>query len=168
MEGIIHIVAYQPRELWIEGNKVTRMQKIKPKHESTILVVFYDDGNEEEIIEPILVEFIGQKPQEAEIVEEVEEKPPYLDDKIFAVSDEIDRIETIEVEKKREKYQHCNHNKSGFAIRFLQVARSNDIETVGQLLAVGRVKFGQFRNIGPNCSEKVSEALKNLYGIEKW
>ena len=48
------------------------------------------------------------------------------------------------------------------------IAKANDIETVGQLLKVGRVHFEQLRNMGPYCAAKVSEVLKNLYGIETW
>ena len=53
-------------------------------------------------------------------------------------------------------------------MRFLNIAKANDIETVGQLLKVGRVHFEQLRNMGPYCVAAISQALKNLYGIETW
>ena len=173
MEGIIHIVAIYPRELWIEGKDVKRMCKFPPRNEwnGTLMKIYYEDGHEEDVNEPVLVEIIGQKPKGVEV--ETETPPPpaaeYENDKLMVVYEEIDRMEIAEREQqKREHPNWRSVQKKGNGVRFLNIAKANDIETVGQLLKVGRVHFEQLRNMGPYCAAKVSEALKNLYGIETW
>lgn len=173
MEGIIHIVAIHPRELWIEGKDVKRMCKFPPMYEwnGTLMKIYYEDGHEEDVNEPVVVEIIGQKPKGVEV--ETETPPPpaadYENDKLMVVYEEIDRMEIAEREQqKREHPNRRSVQKKGNGVRFLNIAKANDIETVGQLLKVGRVHFEQLRNMGPYCAAKVSEALKNLYGIETW
>ena len=173
MEGIIHIVAIYPRELWIEGKDVKRMCKFPPRNEwnGTLMKIYYEDGHEDDINEPVLVEIIGQKPKGVKV--ETETTPPpaadYENDKLMVVYEEIDRMEIAEREQqKREHPNWRSVQKKGNGVRFLNIAKANDIETVGQLLKVGRVHFEQLRNMGPYCAAKVSEALKNLYGIETW
>ena len=173
MEGIIHIVAIYPRELWIEGKDVKRMCKFPPRNEwnGTLMKIYYEDGHEEDVSEPVVVEIIGQKPKGVEV--ETETPPPpaadYENDKLMVVYEEIDRMEIAEREQqKREHPNWRSVQKKGNGVRFLNIAKANDIETVGQLLKVGRVHFEQLRNMGPYCAAKVSEALKNLYGIETW
>ena len=173
MEGIIHIVAIYPRELWIEGKDVKRMCKFPPRNEwnGTLMKIYYEDGHEEDVNEPVVVEIIGQKPKGVEV--ETETPPPpaadYENDKLMVVYEEIDRMEIAEREQqKREHPNWRSVQKKGNGVRFMNIAKANDIETVGQLLKVGRVHFEQLRNMGPYCAAKVSEALKNLYGIETW
>ena len=173
MEGIIHIVAIYPRELWIEGKDVKRMCKFPPRNEwnGTLMKIYYEDGHEEDVNEPVLVEIIGQKPKGVEV--ETETPPPpaaeYENDKLMVVYEEIDRMETEEREQtKREHPNWRSVQKKGNGVRFLNIAKANDIETVGQLLKVGRIHFEQLRNMGPYCVAAISQALKNLYGIETW
>ena len=173
MEGTIHIVAINPRELWIDGKDVKRMCKFPPRYEwnGTLMKIYYEDGHEEDVNEPVLVEIIGQKPKGVEV--ETETPPPpaaeYENDKLMVVYEEIDRIETAEREQtKREHPNWRSVQKKGNGVRFLNIAKANDIETVGQLLKVGRVHFEQLRNMGPYCVAAISQALKNLYGIETW
>ena len=166
-------MAIYPRELWIEGKDVKRMCKFPPRNEwnGTLMKIYYEDGHEEDVNEPVVVEIIGQKPKGVEV--ETETPPPpaaeYENDKLMVVYEEIDRMEIAEREQqKREHPNWRSVQKKGNGVRFLNIAKANDIETVGQLLKVGRVHFEQLRNMGPYCAAKVSEALKNLYGIEKW
>ena len=173
MEGIIHIVAIYPRELWIEGKDVKRMCKFPPRNEwnGTLMKIYYEDGHEEDVNEPVLVEIIGQKPKGVEV--ETETPPPpaaeYENDKLMVVYEEIDRMETEEREQTRREHPNWRSvQKKGNGVRFLNIAKANDIETVGQLLKVGRVHFEQLRNMGPYCVAAISQALKNLYGIETW
>ena len=173
MEGIIHIVAIYPRELWIEGKDVKRMCKFPPRNEwnGTLMKIYYEDGHEDDINEPVLVEIIGQKPKGVKV--ETETTPPpaadYENDKLMVVYEEIDRMEIAEREQqKREHPNWRSVQKKGNGVRFLNIAKANDIETVGQLLKVGRVHFEQLRNMGPYCVAAISQALKNLYGIETW
>lgn len=62
MEGTIHIVAFNPRELWIDGKTVTKMVKTPPRDQwnGHLMTIYYEDGHEEEVHEPVLVEFIGK------------------------------------------------------------------------------------------------------------
>ena len=173
MEGIIHIVAIYPRELWIEGKDVKRMCKFPPRNEwnGTLMKIYYEDGHEEDVNEPVLVEIIGQKPKGVEV--ETETPPPpaaeYENDKLMVVYEEIDRMETEEREQTRREHPNWRSvQKKGNGVRFLNIAKANDIETVGQLLKVGCVHFEQLRNMGPYCVAAISQALKNLYGIETW
>ena len=82
---------------------------------------------------------------------------------------EIDRLDEEEKKRKREEHPHWrNIQKSGRAVRFANVCKANDIETVGQLLNVGRSQFERFFQMGKDCAEQVSRALENLYGIKTW
>ncbi len=83
-----------------------------------------------------------------------------------ALFNEIDRIDREQKNKKAEKYPYCRVQRSGIAMRFIRACHYNDIETVGQLLDMGRDRFLQFRNIGNNCASIVSQALMNLYGVK--
>lgn len=85
------------------------------------------------------------------------------------VYNEMERIETEERERQRREHPNWRSlQKSGNGIRFLNIAKANDIETVGQLLAVGRARFEKFKFMGPKCIAEVSQALENLYDIKQW
>ena len=97
--------------------------------------------------------------------------PPadFRNDKIFKLYEELDRIETEE--RERQKKEHPNWRsvqKNGSACRFINVAKSADIETVGQLLDFGRANFEKLRHMGSKCADLVTQGLTNLYGIDKW
>ena len=176
MEGIIHIVAIYPRELWIEGKDVKRMCKFPPRNEwnGTLMTIYYEDGHEEDVNEPVLVEVIGQKPNGVEVeTEETEQtsapKADFENDKIMVLYEELDRIETEEREKKKREHPNWRSvQKAGSACRFINVAKSADIETVGQLLDFGRANFEKLRYMGRKCADLVTQGLTNLYGIDKW
>ena len=73
------------------------------------------------------------------------------------------------LEENKKMYPGCRgRQKAGNAIRFMNVAKEHDIETVGQLLEVGRARFERFKNMGRLCADRISEALDNLYGIKSW
>ena len=103
-----------------------------------------------------------------------EEKKPaqkgdFENDKIMVLYEELDRIETEEREKqKREHPNWRSVQKAGSACRFINVAKSADIETVGQLLDFGRSNFEKLRHMGRKCADLVTQGLTNLYGIDKW
>ena len=175
MEGTIHIVAINPRELWIDGKDVVKMEKTPPRYEwnGCQMRIVYADGHVDEVWEPVLVEFVNQKAKPEVTDIETETPPPpakdYENDKLMVVYEEIDRMEIAEREQqKREHPNWRSVQKKGNGVRFLNIAKANDIETVGQLLKVGRVHFEQLRNMGPYCVAAISQALKNLYGIETW
>lgn len=113
-----------------------------------------------------LYEWIIEEPEE-EIIPEEHVTVDYESKPIQDVYNEMQIMEEEEkLEKKRAGYR--NVQKKGHAVRFLNAARLADIETVGQLIAYGKADFIKVRNMGRNCADYVSMALKNLYGIEKW
>ena len=84
------------------------------------------------------------------------------------VYNEMERIAIAESNRLKRENPRCGHIKSGHGIRFLNIAKANNIETVGQLLAVGRARFEKFKYMGPKCIIELSHALENLYGIKQW
>lgn len=98
------------------------------------------------------------------------EKTPtadYENDSILVLYKELSRMEEEEREKERDagwKYAQ----KKGTATRAVVIARQHDINTIGDLLKVGRLTFQGFRNAGPKCGELITQGLSNLYGITKW
>lgn len=84
------------------------------------------------------------------------------------VYNEMERIAIAESNRLKRENPRCGHIKSGHGIRFLNIAKANNIETVGQLLAVGRARFEKFKYMGPKCIIELSQALDNLYGIKQW
>jgi molecular chaperone GrpE (heat shock protein) len=103
---------------------------------------------------------------------QLEPKPvsEYANDRLIdKVYHEMDRLDVLEREENRLKHPNWGViQKRGNAVRFMNVAKEHDIETVGQLLEVGRARFEQFRNMGRLCADRISEALDNLYGIKSW
>ena len=103
-----------------------------------------------------------------------EEKNPapkgdFENDKIMVLYEELDRIETEERERQKKKHPNWRSvQKAGSACRFINVAKSADIETVGQLLDFGRSDFEKLRHMGRKCADLVTQGLTNLYGIDKW
>ena len=103
--------------------------------------------------------------------EKVEEKREYVNDAIELVYKEIDRIDEQEKQGRKERFPDSDWRhiqKSGYGRRFLHVCWANNIESVWKLLEIGRSDFERLPNMGRTCAFKVSVALKNLYGIDKW
>ena len=93
----------------------------------------------------------------------------YDNESLTALHSEIDKLDELEKEEKKKKYPNWGvYQKNGYARRFMNVCRYYNIETIGQLLKTGRSDFERLRNMGRECADRVSMALKNLYGIEKW
>ena len=82
---------------------------------------------------------------------------------------EMDRLEEVAKEEKRKMYPNYKYvQKSGHSVRFLNACKAADIETVGQLLALGRRGAEDIRNSGRKCVDLAAQALENLYGIKNW
>jgi hypothetical protein len=97
------------------------------------------------------------------------EPKDYEDDSILVLYKELKRIEEEEKERKKAEHPEWKYiQKKGTATRAIVVARQHDINTIGDLLKVGRVTFQGFRNAGPKCGKLITQGLSNLYGIEKW
>ena len=112
-----------------------------------------------------LYEWIIEEPEKEVIPEQP--RNDYELKSVHEVYHEIQRIEEAEKEEKIQKGWRRVQRK-GHAVRFINVARMHDIETVGQLVEFSKADFMRLQNMGRQCAEYVSMALKNLYGIEKW
>lgn len=176
MNGTVHIIGVYRSERWIDGEFVKAVirdgfDRIRNGCGATVV---YKDGFTEKIEDAILVEIIDAKPKAAEVVpdEESEQKtkePDYLSDRVnYELSNEIDRLDIAELNAKKKEHPNRFYCRKGNAVRFLNACKDNEIETVGQLLELGRIRFEMCRNIGNCCGEAVSQALENLYGIKTW
>lgn len=125
-----------------------------------------------EVEDVVCVAYTNEAHPTSQIFQEEKKPAPkgdFENDKIMVLYEELDRIETEE--RERQKKEHPNWRsvqKSGSACRFINVAKSADIETVGQLLDFGRSDFEKLRHMGRKCADLVTQGLTNLYGIEKW
>lgn len=140
--------------------------------------VFYKDGVTTDIK---FIDRIDMHPGTPDItfVNNVEPEPgpelektsaaDYENDSILVLYNELKRIEEEEKERKKEQHPGFKYfQRKGSATRAIVVARQHDINTIGDLLKVGRITFQSFRNAGPKCGELITQGLSNLYGIEKW
>ena len=161
VEGIIYTNDAQPTSWKDEGSEIQRLKK--------------ELDEEREWGERMRDGYL-QMEQERDVLKErlaqLEPKPAadYANDRLIdKVYYEIDRLDIQEREEYKKKYPGLGtYQKRGNAVRFMNVAKEHDIETVGQLLEVGRARFEQFRNMGRLCADRISEALDNLYGIKSW
>jgi DNA-directed RNA polymerase alpha subunit len=175
MNGIIHVIGQNYREYWIDGQGVTMMEKsgFNAVRNGQTLTIYRENGVATEIDGAILVEILEATPKTVEIMtnEEEDEQPPadYRNDKLNGkLFDEMHRIESIEREEYKRKFPHGCCNRSGNAVRFLNVVKDHDIETVGKLLEAGSKSVSRMLNIGKKTLEEVSMALENVYGITEW
>ena len=158
VEGIIYTNDAQPTSWNDEGSEIQRLKKAN-----------------EELSEwggRMRDEYIKIEQERDELKERLAKLEPqpkdYENDLLRdTVYNEMERIAIAESNRlKRET--GFGRIKSGHGIRFLNIAKTNNIETVGQLLSVGRARFEKFKYMGPKCITELSHALENLYGIKQW
>ena len=161
VEGVIYTNDTQPTSWTDEGSEIARLKK--------------SIDERMEWANKLRDEYFKIEQERDELKERIAQLEPkpaadYANDRLIdKVYHEIDRLDIQEREENKKKYPEWGvHQKRGNAIRFMNVAKENDIETVGKLLEVGRARFEQFRNMGRLCADRVSEALNNLYGIKSW
>ena len=92
------------------------------------------------------------------------EKIPANQVTVVEIGKLMDEMEEIEV-LNRGKYQ-----KGGLYIRFLNACRAYDvnIQTLEDLLKMGKADFRRLRNIGPQVITLLDKVLETKYGITKW
>ena len=62
-----------------------------------------------------------------------------------------------------------NHGSfGGYAVKLEKVLNSNNIETVGDIIRLGRDGFSKLRSVGGGTVWRVEDALEDLYGINYW
>ena len=158
VEGIIYTNDAQPTSWNDEGSEIQRLKKAN-----------------EELSEwggRMRDEYMKIEQERDELKERLAQLEPqqkdYENDLLRdTVYNEMERIAIAESNRlKRET--GLGRIKSGHGIRFLNIAKANNIETVGQLLSVGRARFEKFKYMGPKCITELSHALENLYGIKQW
>lgn len=175
MNGIIHIVGVDRSQWWIDGEdvKMVCQEGLIERFAGRGAKVVYKNGGIGEFANAIYVEIITTKPTETETESKKveDEQPPadYRNDKLNGkLYDEMIRLESIERNEYKRKFPHGCCNRSGNAVRFLNVVKDHDIETVGQLLEAGSKSVSRMLNIGKKTLEEVSLALENVYGITEW
>ena len=176
MNGTIHIICTDRYEEWFDGEDVKIVIKDGYRAMTNGLgaTIVFKDSTQLRFDNAFYVEIIDAKPKAAEVVpdEESEQKtkePDYLSDRVnYELSNEIDRLDIAELNAKKKEHPNRFYCRKGNAVRFLNACKDNKIETVGQLLKLGRIRFEMCRNIGNCCGEAVSQALENLYGIKTW
>ena len=66
------------------------------------------------------------------------------------------------------KYISKDRNGIGYTSRLIDAFGSNNINTIGDLLRLGRRGFSSIKGIGNGCVTHVDDALEGLYGIVNW
>lgn len=175
MNGIIHIVGADRSQWWIDGEDVKTVCQagLIERYAGRGAKIVYKNGETCLIENALHVEVIITKPAETETESKKveDEQPPadYRNDKLNGkLFEEMNRIESIEREEYKRKFPHGCCNRSGNAVRFLNVVKDHDIETVGKLLEAGSKSVSRMLNIGKKTIEEVSLALENVYGITEW
>ena len=87
----------------------------------------------------------------------------------------------IDVEKQKEPdYEHVlidevissirlsGYMGSTYANKLKDIIFKYDINTVGDLLKIGRSDFSKYRNVGKGSISRIDDALEKLYGIKNW
>ena len=66
------------------------------------------------------------------------------------------------------KYISKDRNGIGYTSRLIDAFGSNNINTIGDLLRLGRRGFSSIKGVGNGCVTHVDDALEGLYGIVNW
>ena len=161
VEGVIYTNDAQPTSWKDEGSEIQRLKKELDEQREWADKMRYEH-----------LQMMQERDELKERLAQLEPKPvaDYANDRLVdKVYHEIDRLDIQEREENKMKYPDLGaYQKNGNAVRFMNVAKDHNIETVGQLLEVGSARFKQFRNMGSLCINRISEALDNLYGIKSW
>jgi len=158
VESVIYATADQLGKYEDKGSQVEKLQKELSKQ------LEWGSNIREKYMEMEL-----ECDQLKERLAELEPQPKDYENDLLrdTVFNEMERIATEERELQRRIHPEWGM-KSGNGVRFLNIAHANEIETVGQLLSVGRARFEKFKYMGSKCADDVSKALENLYGIKQW
>ena len=140
------------------------------KRKENVVSVDFKDGSRDKRTDVINVKTYTGTP-DMTFVNNVEpepepehEKTPISQVTVVEIGKMMDEMEEVEV-LNREKYQ-----KGGLYIRFLNACRAYNvnIQTLEDLLKMGKADFRRLRNIGPQVIKLLDKVLETKYGIEKW
>lgn len=87
-------------------------------------------------------------------------------DSLQVLAKEVARVEEGFVNKKKATRMYAQ--KGGLDIRLINSLNRYNMESVADLLKMGRREFLKVHNIGPQTVECVDKALLNLYDIVSW
>ena len=154
VEGVIYTNEAQPTKWMTEGSQIEKMrEQLKKNHDELCRLAAANRNLLEERDE--LKEQLARLKNRSEITKAV---AAYKNDRLVdTLAKEIERLDIEE-----------NGQKKGHATRFLNAAKAQDIDTVGQLLTFGRARLEGCRNISRITTNWVSKALDSLYGIKGW
>ena len=168
VESVHYTNEVQPTSWKDEGSEVQHLRK-SLEEQSELRRKLYDEYLK---VQDEYLKIGRERDELKERLAQIETKPvaDYENDRLIdTVYNEIDRLDIQEREENKKKHPNWGvRQKRGNAIRFMNVAKECDIETVGQLIEFGRARFERTRNMGRRCADRVSEALNNLYGIKSW
>lgn len=85
----------------------------------------------------------------------------YENESLVALFREVERLDILS--NKNSKIE-----KRGYRKKFARVCNVYEIETIKELLKIGSYGLKDARSMGAAILAIVSEALYNLYGIDKW
>jgi hypothetical protein len=57
---------------------------------------------------------------------------------------------------------------TGYGVRLTRIFKDGNINTVGDLLRVGRHEFKRYRDVGGGSITRIDDALEELYNIQSW
>ena len=60
------------------------------------------------------------------------------------------------------------HGKHGYKKRLERIFSTHSIESVGDLIRIGRLNFRNFDEVGPGTLSRTDEALEELFNIISW
>ena len=158
VEAVIYTNAAQATQWKDEGSE---LEKFKSK--------YYDHMEWSGKLRDEYIKIEQERDELKERLAKLEPQPKDYENDLLrdTVYNEMERIAIAESNRLKRETE-LGRIKSGHGIRFLNIAKANNIETVGQLLAVGRERFEKFKFMGPKCITELSHALENLYGIKQW
>lgn len=149
VEGIIYTNDAQPVRWQDEGSAMQRMQKSLDERKEVI------DKQRTEILA------IEQERDELKArLAELEAKP----DPSRWWTDDVDvapvSLLISHVEKQWGSF--------GYGERFRKLFQQNNINTVGDLLRIGKRDLRKYRNVGGKSITRIDDALENMYNIKEW
>ena len=158
VEAVIYTNAAQATQWKDEGSE---LEKFKSK--------YYDHMEWSGKLRDEYIKIEQERDELKERLAKLEPQPKDYENDLLrdTVYNEMERIAIAESNRLKRETE-LGRIKSGHGIRFLNIAKANNIETVGQLLSVGRARFEKFKFMGPKCITELSHALENLYGIKQW
>lgn len=65
-------------------------------------------------------------------------------------------------------YNNNRYRDNRYATRFVNIFNDNKINTIGDILRLGRRKFRRINSIGKGSVTRIDDALEELYGIKDW